>query len=153
MIAYRRATGRNMGRGLAIGISAVLCGVVLVLVLAEHGSFSRFARGSGIVATIPSLTVGDTGDQMPVVTSVRSDGEAERAGIRVGDEIESVGGRPVRSVAALRAAVFADRSNRPLALHIRRGDAVWTIAIDRSEPAGDAMTATGTMNGAENPAD
>jgi S1-C subfamily serine protease len=138
---------------LAAGVIAVVALLALVLVMAEKGIFQRFERGT-LVASIPSLTVGDGGDdQLPVVTSVRSDGAAERAGVRVGDEIEAVNGRQVHNVAALRAIVSSDRRNGPLALHIRRGDAVWTIAIDRSEQTADGMGATGIMNGAENPAD
>jgi S1-C subfamily serine protease len=154
MAAYRRATGRKIERGLAAGIIAVLAAVALVVMMAEAGSFQRFGRGGALGVSIPSLTVGDGGDdQMPVVTSVRSNGAAERAGIKVGDEIEAVNGRQVHNVAALRAVVSADRRNQPLALHIRRGDAVWTIAIDRSEQAADETGVTGAMNGAENPAD
>lgn len=154
MAAYRRAA-RRMERRLAIGVIVVVGAAALVLMLAERGTFHRFSRAGGFVAAIPSLTlVDDSSDQMPVVTSVRSDGAAERAGIRVGDEIEAVDGRYVHNVAALRAAVQAQNGKGPLALHIRRGDALWTIAIDRSEPAaGNAMAATGATNGAENPAD
>ncbi len=151
MTAYRRA-GRKVERRFTIGVAGVVVAVALVVMLAERGTFRRFSR-AGIVATLPSLTVGDSSDRMPVVTSVRSDGVAARAGIRVGDEIEAVDGRYVHNVAALRAAVSADRGKGPLALHIRRGDALWTIAIDRSEPAADRMPATGATNGAENPAD
>ncbi|NIJ31909.1 PDZ domain-containing protein [Sphingomonas oligoaromativorans] len=152
MMAYRRMTERRIGRGLAIGVGIVVGAVALVLMLAENGSFQRFGRGGGAVTSIPGLTIGDTHDQMPIVTSVRSDGAAERAGIRVGDEIEAIDGHAVHNVAALRA-VMLRQGTRRLALHIRRGDAVWTIAIDRNEPAGDAMAATGTRYGAENPAD
>lgn len=154
MAAYRRAA-RRMERRLAIGVVVVVGAAALVLTLAERGTFRRFGRAGGFVAAIPSLTISDdSGDQRPVVTSVRSDGAAARAGIRVGDEIEAVGSRYVHNVAALRAAVQAQNGKGPLALHIRRGDALWTIAIDRSEPAaGNAMAATGATNGAENPAD
>jgi S1-C subfamily serine protease len=154
MAAYRRAA-RKVETGLAIGVIVVVGAAALVLTLAERGTFHRFGRAGSLVAAIPSLTIGDdSSDQMPVVTSVRSDGAAARAGIRVGDEIEAVDGRYVHNVAALRAAVQAQTGKGPLALHIRRGDALWTIAIDRSEPAaGNAMAATGATNGAENPAD
>ncbi len=152
MVADRRATERNIGRGLAIGVGIVVGAAALVLMLAENGSFQRFGRGNGFVASIPGLTVGDTHDQMPIVTSVRSNGAAERAGIRVGDEIEDVDGHAVHNVAGLRA-LMQQQGDKRLALHIRRGDAVWTIAIDRREQTADAMAVTGAMNGAENPAD
>ncbi len=143
-----------MERAPAIGIVAVVAAVALVVAAAEHGSFSRFVRaGSGPIAPIPGVTVGDTQDAVPVVTSVRSDGAAERAGIEVGDEIVAVDGRNVRDVAALRDAIVADRGDRRLALHIRRGDALWSVAIDRAEPSAAASAGTGTGHGAENPAD
>jgi len=143
-----------MERGPAIGIVAVVVTVALVIVAAETGSFSRFARGSaGPVSPIPGVTVGDTSDQLPVVTSVRSDGAAERAGIEVGDEIVAVGGQNVHDVAALHDAIAADHRDRRLALHIRRGDALWTVAIDRAEPSAAVSAGTRTLHGAENPAD
>jgi S1-C subfamily serine protease len=152
MTAYRRAV-RRVERGLTIGgVVAVVGAAALVLMLAEHGSFHRFGR-SGTSADIPSLTIGDSNDKLPVVTSVRSGGAAARAGIRVGDEIESVDGRSVHTVAALRTVMQALDGKGPLALHIRRRDAIWTIVIGRSETAAGARAATGATNGAENPAD
>ena len=144
----------SMERGPAIGIVAVVATVALVIVAAETGSFSRFARGgAGPVSPIPSITVGDTSDKLPVVTSVRSNGAAERAGIEVGDEIVSVDGQNVHDVAALHDVITADHGDRRLALHIRRGDALWTVAIDRAEPSATGSAGTGTRHGAENPAD
>ena len=143
-----------MERGPAIGIVAVVVTVALVIVAAETGSFSRFARGSaGPVSPIPGVTVGDANDKLPVVTSVRSDGAAERAGIEVGDEIVAVGGQNVHDVAALHDAIVADHRDKRLALHIRRGDALWTVAIDRAEPSAAVSAGTRTLHGAENPAD
>ncbi len=143
-----------MERGPAIGIVAVVATVVLVIVAAETGSFSRFARSAPVATSpIPGVTVGDTVDKSPVVTSVRSDGAAERAGIEVGDEIVAVGGQTVHDVAALDDAVVADRGAGRLALHIRRGDALWTVAIDRAEPSATGPAGTGIRHGAENPAD
>ena len=141
-------------RGPAIGIIAVVATVALVIVAAETGSFSRFARGNaGPVSPIPSITVGDTSDKLPVVTSVRSNGAAERAGIEVGDEIVSVDGQKVHDVAALHDAIVAEHDDRRLALHIRRGDALWTVAIDRAEPSAGRSIGTGAIHGAENLAD
>lgn len=153
MDGYRRVRAAGAGRGPAIGIVAVIVAVALVVLAAEHGSFSRFARGGGIVPVIPGVTVGDGGDRMPVVTSVRSDGAAERAGIEVGDEIVAIDGREVQNVAALHDAMRADHGDRRLALHIRRGDALWTVALDRAEPSADGLTRTGPAHVAENSAD
>nr|WP_281367502.1 PDZ domain-containing protein [Sphingomonas chungangi] len=121
--------------------------------MAERGTFRRVDGSAIATSTLPGVTLdNDGGDQMPVVTSVRSNGEAERAGIRAGDEIEAVDGRRVRDIAALRSAVVSDADGK-LDLHIRRGDALWSVALDRDEPAAGNVMAMGTMNGPENTAD
>jgi C-terminal processing protease CtpA/Prc len=140
------------GKWLAIGTVAVVAALALILVLAEHGIFTRMPATIFAGAPLPGVTLSDSDDRMPVVTSVRSDGEAERVGIRAGDEIEAIGKQPVHDVAALRAVLLSDRENK-LALHIRRGDALWTVALDRAEPAVESKTAMETANGPENPAD
>ncbi len=146
--------GHHGGRRLAIGIAAVVAALLLVLFLAERGLFSKLPGGVSSGGALPGVTLDNDGDdRLPVVTSVRSNGEAERAGIRAGDEIESVDGHPVRDVAALQATVQSDHSKGRLALHIRRGDALWTVALDRAEPSASGSAVTGTANGAENPSD
>jgi S1-C subfamily serine protease len=127
--------------------------LLLVLIMAERGAFRRFVGSGTAVAALPGVTLDiDDDDQMPVVTSVRTDGEAERAGLRAGDEIEAVDGRRVHDIAALRSAVLSDAGGK-LALHIKRGDALWTVALDRSEPAAGNAMAMETVNGPENTAD
>jgi S1-C subfamily serine protease len=154
MEAYRRAMALGMERGQTIAVIAVVAAVALVVMAAEHGSFSRFVRGgTGAVSLIPGVTIGDTSDRLPVVTSVRSDGAAERAGIEVGDEIVAVDGHAVHDVATVHDVVMTDHRDRRLALHIRRGDALWTVAIDRADPPAGGSTGTRTIHGAENPAD
>jgi S1-C subfamily serine protease len=154
MAAYRHAIGPAGGRKLAIGIAAVVAALLLVVALAEHGIFFRRFFGSGASgAALPGVTLDvDDDDKLPVVTSVRSNGEAERIGIRAGDEIESVDGHRVHDIAGVRSALQSDR-DRKLALHIKRGDALWTVALDRSEPAAGNAMAMETVNGPENPAD
>ena len=149
MAAYRHAMDHR-GNGLAIGIGVVVAALLLVLVLAERGTFRP--RDGAVASTLPGVTLDNSVDHMPVVTSVRSDGEAERAGIRAGDEIEAVDGHRVRDVAGLRSALLSDREDK-LALHIRRGDTLWTVALDRSEPAIGNAVAMEHPNGPENPAD
>ncbi len=147
-----------MGHGgrkrLAAGVIAVVAALLLVLIMAERGLFSRLPGGRSTGSTLPGVTLdNDDDDRLPVVTSVRTNGEAERAGIRAGDEIEAVDGHAVRDVAALRATVQSDHRSGPLALHIRRGDTLWTVALDRAEPPVGAPVATEKMHGPENPAD
>jgi S1-C subfamily serine protease len=152
MAAYRHAMGRWGEKRVAVGMIAAVAALLLVLMLAEHGTFRRSERVGTADATLPGVTLDDGGDRMPVVTSVRSDGEAERAGIRAGDEIEAIDGRRVHDVATLRSAVVSGPRGK-LALHIRRGDALWTVALDRAEPAAGNAMAMESVNGPENPAD
>ncbi|MDB5736512.1 MAG: hypothetical protein JWO65_180 [Sphingomonas bacterium] len=143
-----------MDRGVVIFVAAACLALVSVIFLAEHGQFSRFGRSGSLVA-IPGVTLDEDGNaaaDMLIVTSLRSDSEAMRLGIRVGDHIDAVDGRPVRSVAALRAAIVADQGHGPVALHIRRGSAIWNIAIDRSEPADANSMKAAPRNDAQDPA-
>lgn len=150
-MAIGRRTGQDDGRrGLAAGVLAVIFSALLVFGLAESGVFSHLARASTRLA-IPGITLDDVDETpMPVVTSVRSDSEAKQRGLRVGDGIVAVNGRAVHSVAALRAIVVQQGSRGPLDLHVRRGDAVWEVSIDRSEPDGDEAIPTGPIDGAKN---
>ena len=153
MAAYRHAVEPGGGKRLAIGVTAVVGALLLVLIMAERGAFRLFVGSGTAVAALPGVTLDiDDDDQMPVVTSVRTNGEAERAGLRAGDEIEAVDGHRVRDVAGLRSALLSDREDK-LALHIRRGDTLWTVALDRSEPAAGNAMAMETVNGPENTAD
>jgi C-terminal processing protease CtpA/Prc len=103
---------------------------------------------------IPGVTI-DTadGNANPVVTSVRSDSEAERRGVRAGDDIIAVDGHPVSTIAAVRTVVLSGPSSRPLDLHIRRGDAMWDVSLDRAERAAEQTAATETVHVTENLAD
>ena len=154
MQARERGSGRRTERGVVIFVTAACLALVSVIFLAEHGQFSRFGRSGSLVA-IPGVTLDEDGNaaaDMPIVTSLRSDSEAERLGIRVGDHIDAVDGRPVRSVAALRAAIVADRGRGPVALHIRRGSAIWNVAIDRLDPVDANSMKALQGHDAQNPA-
>lgn len=154
MPVQHRVRAHQGRHGAAIGIAAIVAVLLLVVMLVEHGLFAGLDGGDTPRATLPGITLDNDGSaHRPVVTSVRTNGEAERAGIRAGDEIESVDGRSVHDVSALRAAVLSNRPSAPLTLHIRRGDALWTVALDRSEPAINQMAATEPGDGAKDPAD
>lgn len=147
----RHAGGQDGRRGLATGIVVAVFAAFIVLACAESGLFNRFI-GDGTGIAIPGVTVDNASSvPIPVVTSVRSDSEAQRLGVRAGDTIVSVDGHPVHDLAALRAAVYQAPGAAPLDLHIRRGDAVWDVSIDRSGSSGKASV-TGSMHGAENSA-
>jgi S1-C subfamily serine protease len=135
-------------------MAVVAAVALLVLFVAEHGGFSQFARASFRPA-IPGVTVENgAARRTPVVTSVRTDSQAQKRGLRVGDDILSVDGRRVRDVQALRDAVVAAGNHAPLDLDVQRGDAVWTVSIDRAEPAEvETANVTEVADGAKNLAD
>ena len=60
----------------------------------------------------------------------KSTGAAARAGIRAGDVVTAVNGKPVKSVAELRAA--ADKAKGTVALLVRRGDATIFVPVEIS---------------------
>jgi S1-C subfamily serine protease len=136
MEARHRAIGRRGETRIAMLIFAACLVVLLVIGAAERGLFTPLPAPASRIA-IPGITVDDDDDdvsRLPVVTSLRSDSEAERLGVRVGDHISAVNGRPVRDVAGVRAVVVADRAHGPVALHIVRGSVAWNVALDRAEP-------------------
>lgn len=161
MAGVRSAGGLELGRRPNVGVVAALVIVILsaivVIDMAERGDFSRFARAS-TASPLPGITLSDgtagdgPGGAMPVVTSVRSGSEAKQRGIRAGDAIIAVDGRPVRSVAAVRDAIGARPNQGPLDLHLRRGDAIVSVSIDRFEPQRRTVMAK-VGDGAKNPAD
>jgi Do/DeqQ family serine protease len=63
-----------------------------------------------------------------VVTRVASDGRAADAGLREGDVIRQVDGRPVRSAADLRSA-FARAGDRPALVLVQRGETSFFATI------------------------
>lgn len=141
---------RRSERRAAIGLALLGCAILLLLIFADRGLFRRLDASSSLT-TLPGLTLDDSGTHAPVVTSLRSDSEAERRGIQVGDSIVSVDGHSVRSLAALRQVVGQDR-DKALALHIRRGNRIWDVTLDRGDAARGPDTGAGDIHGAQDPA-
>lgn len=149
MPAFHIASGHAVHRGRRIAVLAILVVLSSVLVFAERGGFHRIVRAVGNGGVLPDTTLDfDPGGGMPVITSVRSDGAAARAGLQAGDDIAAIDGHAVHSVTDLRAAVQAARTDAPLALRVLRGDTIRTVRLDRHVHG----VASGFGNGAENPA-
>lgn len=142
------------GTAATVGVVALLLAVALVTMLAERGAFAIFGTATTTAAPpIPGVTLDDTtADRTPVVTSLRTHGEAERRGVRVGDRIQAVDGRQVRDVAALRAALAKHSGGVPVSLQIQRGDSLWDVALDRAEPSGDGLDPAVAPGESKNPA-
>ena len=155
MQTSRRDTGRTAHWGVAICVALACAAVIVVILLAERGTFTHTPMGASTLA-IPGITIDDddgSAPRMPIVTSLRSDSQAQRLGIRVGDHIATVDGHSVRDVAGVRAAMITDRGRGPVALHILRGSAVRTIAIDYTGPAASDRAGVSGRHGAQDPTD
>jgi S1-C subfamily serine protease len=72
----------------------------------------------------------DDEDGQVVVRHVASDGPAQGK-IRPGDVIESVNQQPVTSANDLATKVHASPSDKPVLLHVKRGDQSRYVAIER----------------------
>ena len=101
----------NELRGIARAAAALAVLALVAALLAANGLWRRQGEGA---ATIGVTLAGP----QPVVTSLRTGGLADRAGLRVGDVVEAIDGR---------AAGSPDEAERAMALHrpgylrIRRG--------------------------------
>jgi serine protease Do len=81
-------------------------------VAAEYGFLVRPPEGEGEMPT---------GARPPAVSVVLPGSRAAAAGLRAGDVLLEVNGRPVLSVEAVRAALLSVALDRPLPLLVRRG--------------------------------
>lgn len=85
-------------------------------------------------ALLPGITV----DNAPppaiglVVTSLRSGGEAEHAGLQVGDAVIAVDGRAIKSLGQISPYLRRDRSPR-IDLAIAHGDRLRHVVLTRSQ--------------------
>lgn len=148
MSASRLASGHTTDRGRRIAVVAILLALSCVLVFAERGGFHHPIRAGTSGVVLPDTTLDyDPGGGMPVVTSVRFDGAAARAGLQAGDDIVAINGYPVHSVTDLHTMVLATRTDSPLALRVMRGDTIRTVLLIRSRGG----VASGVGHGAENP--
>ncbi|MFJ4906640.1 S41 family peptidase [Streptomyces sp. NPDC093249] len=106
----------------------------------EYAEFEQALDGA---YTGVGLSAGRTAGGRVGVTRVRADGPAERAGLRTGDRIVSVDGRPVDGlsvsevVSLLRGEGVA---GSPVVLRVERGRADWTQTLRRARLATDPVT-------------
>lgn len=69
--------------------------------------WERAPSAPAVVSTRMGLTLGQDDRHRIVVTSLRSGGMADRDGIRVGDQLTGMAGRPVAALAVVRKLVHA----------------------------------------------
>lgn len=131
------ANGRD-GMRLVVAV-CVAAALLFAVGLAAFGARGQQHPPHRIDGILPGVTLDADLDATPtlplVVTSLRSQGAAWRAGVRVGDRLEAVDGVPVPSRAALLRVLAEDRA-RMILLHLRRGAGTVDVRLDRGRGAG-----------------
>ncbi|MFF8376871.1 S41 family peptidase [Streptomyces sp. NPDC015661] len=106
----------------------------------EYAEFEQALDGA---YTGVGLSAGRTGASGVRVTRVRSGGPADKAGLRTGDRLVSVDGRPVEglSVSEVVSLLRGDGvAGSAVALRVERGRSSWTQTLHRARLATDPVT-------------
>jgi len=111
LTVLRQDVGR---RGVTVRVGRMPDTVAADRVAAEFGFLVRDPEAQG-EAAVARLSEG-----LPAVGAVLARSSAEAAGLKVGDVLVEVNGRPVLSLAAAREALLASSLERPLPLVVRR---------------------------------
>ncbi|MFP5456192.1 PDZ domain-containing protein [Rhizorhabdus sp.] len=111
-------------------IFALLAVTVVALQLSDRTVAHDVVAGRWQSTGATLATIDKEGGPRLIVTSLRSDGPARRAGLRVGDAIEMVDGRPAPTMAAFDRDVAAGRF-AIVHLQVRRNGQVIDIGVPR----------------------
>ncbi|MFF1506294.1 S41 family peptidase [Streptomyces sp. NPDC058326] len=106
----------------------------------EYAEFEQALDGT---YTGVGLSAGRAGEDRVRVTRVQSGGPAARAGLRAGDRLVSVDGRPVDGLSVSEVVALLRGDGVPgsaVALRIERGRAAWTETLHRARLATDPVT-------------
>jgi putative serine protease PepD len=117
------SSGADSSTGVGFAISSNLARAELTAL--ERGTAPGHAYLG--VETAPASAAG--GGQGVVVVTVDHGSPAAKAGVRAGDIIDAVGGKPLGGVNALIASVAAQRPGGSMALGVRRGARALTIHV------------------------
>lgn len=111
--------GGSVGIGFAVPTSIVRTVMDQII---EYGQVRRGRLGVAIQDLTPELaeSLNVSGDEGAVIAKVEDGSAASRAGLRSGDVVTSVDGRPVHSAADLRNRVGLVRVGTPLQLQVMR---------------------------------
>ncbi|MCH0542792.1 PDZ domain-containing protein [Streptomyces sp. MUM 203J] len=120
-------------------------------VVYEAGEYAEFERALDGEYTGVGLWARRTAEGHVEVTRVQRGGPADGAGVRPGDRLRSIDGRPVdghtaaRVVALLRGDGTGGggapaEAGSPVVLGLQRGERVWTRTVRRAELATEAVT-------------
>lgn len=117
-----RASEPGRGNSWYLLFAALVLVMVALGVLIGPSSWSSFLHPADVhaaIAVLPGLTVEEAPppQQGLVVTSLQTGSEAARAGVRVGDDIAALDGRPVMEIED--AIRYLRRDSRPtIVLHL-----------------------------------
>jgi membrane protease YdiL (CAAX protease family) len=120
---------RWAGRLLALALVDTLVAVALIAV-AEQRDVPPTAPAAArrlVIGVVPDPASTGPGVRLGTITP---GGPAEKVGLRVGDIIESVGGKAVSSLAELQREVGHASPDAPLQLRVRRDRSVFTVEFE-----------------------
>jgi S1-C subfamily serine protease len=123
----------GIGLGLAVPINDTTRRIVAALM--SDGRVRRAYLGLVMSpAPVPPRVAEQTGQRTAVLLAdVVSGSPADRAGLRAGDVLLTVAGRPVASATELQGTMFADAIGRPLALTVLRNGALVDVIAEPVE--------------------
>ena len=121
-------------QGLGFAIPAGLARTVYES-LRAHGRVRRTESGLAAQEITPALArgLGLPRDWGVVVADTAFGGAARKAGVQVGDIIDSIDGHPIESLAAVTSAVYQHRLGTPVMLGVVRGAQTLMLRIDAPE--------------------
>ncbi|MEU3426343.1 S41 family peptidase [Streptomyces gardneri] len=114
----------------------------------EYADFEQALDGT---YTGVGLSAGRDAEGRVKVTRVQAGGPAERAGLRAGDRLVSVDGRPVGGLSVSEAVSLLRGDGVPgsaVALRVERGRSAWTETLRRARLATDPVTVRRLDDGA-----
>jgi S1-C subfamily serine protease len=109
--------------------------------LAEHGQVRRSYLGLRVAPVEPRAAEGLGRMGAVLVTGVVAGGPAERAGIRAGDVVLAMDGRPTRGAEALTSDVEFAKVGQPMRLELARSGERFELEIRPEPQPGEASTA------------
>ncbi|HUH38378.1 MAG TPA: DegQ family serine endoprotease [Spongiibacteraceae bacterium] len=127
-------SGGNVGIGFAIPANMARASIEQIL---EHGEVRRGQLGVVIQDLTPDLAAAfdiDKHQRGVLIAEVQKDSAADKAGMKAGDVVISIDGKPVESAAALRNAVGVRRIGDKLRLTVLREGKTREIKARIGEP-------------------